>query len=221
MNNNIARAVVRVGDGRGFVVELCGDLVIITACHCLPHTPPAHPASYLEERTYKTLLGPLGSKPRVWAECLFADPIADIAVLGTPDTQDLYKEAEAYSRLVMSYDPLKIGDAPPPECKREILHTGSVLTYPEPSKNVPAWLLSLKGRRIKVELSVGLHGEWLEINPSKAVVPGMSGSPIVSTANEAIGLCSTGCMNPVLKACLPPRLFRPKFTILHPEDVVS
>jgi hypothetical protein len=73
--------------------------------------------------------------------------------------------------------------------------------------------LSLKGRRIKVEVSTSQYGEWLEINPSKAVAPGMSGSPIVSTADEAIGLCSTGLMNPVLKTCLPARLFRPKFTI--------
>jgi hypothetical protein len=136
----LRRAVVRVGDGRGFVVQLGGDLVIITACHCLPRLPLAHPASYLEERTYKTLLGPLRDKPCVWAECLFADPIADIAVLGTPDTQDLYKEAEAYNRLVVGRDPLQIGDAPPPERKREVLSTGRVLTYAEPSKNVSAWL---------------------------------------------------------------------------------
>ena len=29
----------------------------------------------------------------VWAECLFADPVADIAVLGVPDEQYLSSEA--------------------------------------------------------------------------------------------------------------------------------
>jgi hypothetical protein len=31
------------------------------------------------------LLGPLGGKPTVWVECLFADHIFDLAVLGPPD----------------------------------------------------------------------------------------------------------------------------------------
>jgi hypothetical protein len=95
------RAVLRVGDGRGFVVERRGYLghperIVITAAHCLPRLPPPyehllqlptpHPARYLEEETYPRILGPLGRKKlTVWAACLFADPIADIAVLGQPD----------------------------------------------------------------------------------------------------------------------------------------
>jgi hypothetical protein len=46
-------------------------------------SPPAIGSiSYLQERTYRALLGPLGAEPTVWAECLVADPIVDIAVLG-------------------------------------------------------------------------------------------------------------------------------------------
>jgi hypothetical protein len=85
-------SIIRVGKGRGFVVEdaerfarfgFRGDCLVVTAAHCLPFFPPCHSCSYLHERTYKALLGPLGQKPTVWAECLFADPIGDIAVLGT------------------------------------------------------------------------------------------------------------------------------------------
>ena len=79
------QSVVRVGDGRGFVVELKLGTVVVAAAHCLPILPPAHSASYLEERTYQALLGPLGTQPTVWAECRFVDPVADIAVLGPPD----------------------------------------------------------------------------------------------------------------------------------------
>jgi hypothetical protein len=43
---------------------------------------------------------------------LFADPIADIAVLGTPDDQALPDEAEAYEKLVEGMTPLMIGNAP-------------------------------------------------------------------------------------------------------------
>jgi hypothetical protein len=55
------RAVITVGDGRGFVVEgNRGKLCVITAAHCLQDLPPAHPGSYLEERTYPNLLGRIG-----------------------------------------------------------------------------------------------------------------------------------------------------------------
>jgi putative ABC transport system substrate-binding protein len=56
-------AVIRVGDGRGFVVEGERERFVITAAHCLPHLPPCHPAAYEEELTYQALLGPLGNSP--------------------------------------------------------------------------------------------------------------------------------------------------------------
>jgi hypothetical protein len=86
------RAVVTVGYGRGFLLdapETRHKRVIVTAAHCLPHLPPAHGAAYLSERTYADLLGPLGEAPTIWTECLFADPVADIAVLTEPDGQEL------------------------------------------------------------------------------------------------------------------------------------
>jgi hypothetical protein len=63
--NRLASGIVRVGDGRGFVIRCQNyhgheELVVITAAHCLPHFPPPHPAMYLEERTYQRILGPLG-----------------------------------------------------------------------------------------------------------------------------------------------------------------
>jgi hypothetical protein len=75
-------AIVKVGGGRGFVVQGERDRLVITAGHCLPDFPTCHSSSHTEERTYKALLGSLGEKPAVWAECLFADPIGDVAVLG-------------------------------------------------------------------------------------------------------------------------------------------
>jgi hypothetical protein len=94
------QAVVTVGDGRGFVVE--GKLerpYVITAAHCLPELPPAHGMSYLHERTYQKLLGALGEAPSVWAECVFADPVADIAVLSEPEGQELFDQCAAYEEL--------------------------------------------------------------------------------------------------------------------------
>jgi hypothetical protein len=91
----VRSAVITVGGGRGFVVMgkrrigeyYVTDEYVITAAHCLPHLPPCHACSYTEERTYEGLLAPLGGEPAVWAECLFADPVGDIAVLRSPDGQ--------------------------------------------------------------------------------------------------------------------------------------
>ena len=93
------RAVITVGEGRGFVVEGGRQRLVITAAHCLSHFPPCAAFSQLEERTYQDLLGPLGEPPKVWAECLFADPIGDIAVLGSPDSQALSEQSEGLSGL--------------------------------------------------------------------------------------------------------------------------
>jgi hypothetical protein len=51
MTDSLARAVLRVGDGRGFVVTHRGyvnpnERIIVTAAHCLPFHPQAHPARY-------------------------------------------------------------------------------------------------------------------------------------------------------------------------------
>jgi hypothetical protein len=43
---------------------------------------------------------------------LSADPISDFAVLGSPDNQELRAQADAYSELVHSIRPLKVGGAP-------------------------------------------------------------------------------------------------------------
>jgi hypothetical protein len=78
--------VITVGPGgRGFIVEATAwifpEYFVITAAHCLPQLPPPHGFSDLQDRTYENLLAPLGGTPSVWCECLFVDPVADIAVL--------------------------------------------------------------------------------------------------------------------------------------------
>ena len=106
------RAVLRVGGGRGFVVERRRhtgsgvERIVITAAHCLRELPPP---GFADEYLYRGLLGPLRGKRTVWAECLFVDPVSDLAVLGTPDNQELPDEADAYEALVENATPLSIG----------------------------------------------------------------------------------------------------------------
>jgi hypothetical protein len=178
-------AILSVGGGRGFIVQPPGSRVVITAAHCLPDLPPV-PNFRAEERTYPRLLGPLGqSRPSIWAECLFVDPIADIAGLGEPDDVNLRDERLAYRELIYGCPTLPIGKL-----------IGSRL----------AWLLGRDGEweRCAVSRSPLEHHVWVEHAATEGTVPGTSGSPIVLTDGQAIGIITTGeYLNPPLTDCLP------------------
>ena len=170
-------AVVAVGDACGFIIErtrqnLYSDRVIITAAHCLPHLPPADAASDTKCRTYQELVGRLdGPTPKVWAECVFADPVADIAVLAKPDDQALWEEANAYDELIEEAEALPIADAP---------------------AEGPGWLLTLDGQWVACDVK-NVGRLWI-FNAAKPIVGGMSGSPILNSDGAAIGVvcCSSG-----------------------------
>jgi hypothetical protein len=170
------------------------DRIIVTAAHCLPHFPKAHPARHPEEHTYARLLGPLGTEPTVWAECLFADPMADIAVLCTPDNQELSDEADAYEALVDAARPLAIADAPAQDVND--------LT---PGKG-EARVLSLDGRWL--DGRVERRGGWLVFFPKNYIKSGMSGSPIIDRAGKAIGVVSVDIFSPALIDALSTGLLR-------------
>ena len=168
--DNAARAVLKVGDGRGFVVEAADDRYVITAAHCLPYFPPCNPQSYIRERVYASLLGEIGEDLTVWAECVFVDPIADIAVLGCPDGQALWEEAEGWSNLVDSAETLRVGDLAP--------------------EQQPVWLSYLDGSWHKAVASHRGKGIWL-VDAARKIEGGMSGSPILVADGAAVGVLST------------------------------
>ena len=123
----LTAGVITAGSGRGFVVEGSGERLVITAAHCLPFLPPAQSFFGPRERTYGPLLAPLGSEPRACVVCRFVDPIADIAVLGSPDSS----HADEYKALMETATALSISGA---------------LRNPV-NFWLPARLLSLDGRR--------------------------------------------------------------------------
>jgi hypothetical protein len=185
INPPATKSILTVGDGRGFVINYRHRRLIVTAAHCLPFFPPCHGASYLEERTYQTLLAPLDSEPAVWAECLFADPIADLAVLGSPDNQELSNQADAYEALVESLDPFPITDAP---------------------EKSYAWLCSLENEWFDCTVQYNKYADgplWL-FNTEQSIKCGMSGSPIISDASAAIGIVNLGSSNNMSGPCGPP-----------------
>ena len=196
-----AGAVVKVGDGRGFIIEAGHNRLIVTAAHCLPHFPLAAPISYTEERTYADLLGPLGkSVPKVCAECLFADPVGDIAVLGCPDDQALLNEAKAYEMLTEAAPSLRV----------------SAMELPRETK-VSARLLTLDGRWAGCTVEHFGGPLWIS-DAAEPIRGGMSGSPILDIGGAAIGVvcCGRGVVgeaysegpNPNLSDMLPGWLLR-------------
>lgn len=195
MKRELEGAVVRVGKGRGFVVGAGDKRLIITAAHCLPQFPPAASISYVAERTYPALLGPLdGGKTKVWAECLFADPVGDIAVLGSPDDQELSNEAEAYNVLTERDPPLRVNDRQLP-----------------PKTKISAWLMGLDGDWGRCTVKSINATLWIE-DALDGIHGGMSGSPILDDGGTAIGVvvaghtgksCTSGGPNPSLPGNLP------------------
>jgi hypothetical protein len=182
-------AILTVGAGRGFIVQPRHGLwpesrVVITAAHCLPHLP----ANFrVDQRTYPRLLGSLGqSRPSIWAECLFVDPIADLAVLGEPDDIKLHDEWLAYRELI---------DARPALPVSELIGPSRL-----------AWLFGGDGEweRCAVSLSPLKNHLWIQHAATEGTMPGTSGSPIILANGHAVGIVSTGQhLNPRLSDCLP------------------
>ena len=126
-------AVVTVGAGRGFIVGMGHQRFIITAAHCLPELPPPGDI-FTEERTYWHLLARLNSPPSILAECVFVDPVADLAVLGSPDNQEFFDEADAFDDLVDSVTALNIAVAKDgPASASQPSHAAPKRARPEPA----------------------------------------------------------------------------------------
>jgi hypothetical protein len=158
------------------------------------HTLLAAPtAAHLKETTYANIVGPLGEEPTVWAECLFADPVADLAVLGQPDGQELYDESVTYDDLVEK-GTLPIASLPlvrpllTPTLPDALTPQGGAQTFLGPPKwHGRGWLLSLDGRWFGCDVSATWQTLRIE-NTAEPIRAGMSGSPIVSVDGAAVGV---------------------------------
>lgn len=191
--------IVQVGLGRGFIVEGSSERFVVTAGHCLPRLPQCCSFSSTEDNTYRNLIGRLGSECSAWAECLFVDPIADIALLASPDNQLFRDQAEVFGALV--------GDAIP-------FDIASSIDWPQ--SEGPAKLLSLDNSWSPCKLIVVSRALWID-GAVGGIAGGMSGSPIIDDDGAAVGVVcvsagpsdesqeirTEGGPNPSLSCCLP------------------
>jgi len=149
-------ALKKVGQEKGVAQESLSKVIADSANTEHRFCDPDDAAT--EERTYPKLLASLDSaKTDIWAECLFLDPIADIAALGPPDEQALFDESIEYSQLTEDVHALRISDA----------------------RSGQGWILSLDGRWVRTRLELVSCGGELLVDPTE---PGMSGSPILNDA---------------------------------------
>ena len=193
-----SRSILAVGEGgRGFIVEIDEERLVITAAHCLPRSPtPGSPD--FEELLFSELLGPLGRTRTVTSKCLFYDPVSDLAVLGTPGIL----LSEAYNQLMAAATPLPIGKV-----------RGRF------GGESRGWLLSLAGEWFKCKVTRLPRGLYVP-EASQAIEGGMSGSPVLRRDGTAIGVISISsgqaCECPSLTDHLPGWLLRRRIMRLRP-----
>lgn len=175
-------AVVKVGDGRGFVIEyrrevpgkpgeryFYDDRLVVTAAHCLP---PRESVIFPGTFPLADLLGNLDGNPAVSVQCLFVDPVADIAVLGMSEDQGI--PLDGYFAVTEQPEPLRIG---------KIAKEGR-------EWKGWAWLPALDGEWVRVGTRFIGNGLLIEGTPKNSA--GMSGSPILADDGMAIGVVSVG-----------------------------
>ena len=184
--DSLTDAIVGVGSGgRGFIVKAPREQLVVTAPHCLGRDLLlANTGASPMERTIREIVGPLGEKPEVAAECLLADLIRGVVVLGEPDEDD-FDEYDKFEDLVGPRPGIPVG------------------VFGKPG---PGWLLTGDGEweQCRLELS-GWVGSTLRITGAHraAYAPGTSGSPILNADCHVVGVITGGDdVNPVLAANL-------------------
>jgi hypothetical protein len=125
----------------------------------------------------------------VWCQCVFVDPIADIAVLCAPDNQDLAEQAKAYEALVYeAVTPFTIAEPPSKPIPEEVIDVGEE----EAMRECGAFLLSLEGEWFPCRVRHYSNEPLMIHDAARGIMGGMSGSPIITEDGKAIGIVCIG-----------------------------
>jgi hypothetical protein len=155
--------IVRVGRGRGFVVEINNQRLILTAAHCLPE----HPQPYVSDPTLTEIIGTLDDESlTIGATCLSLDVITDLAVLAAPPARR--DDRAAFDHLMILASPLCIA----------------------PAQEGRAWIMALDGTWLPVHIGK-IEGLSLEIVLERDLELGMSGGPVLNDDDAAVSLISS------------------------------
>lgn len=169
---HLEQGIVRVGidGGRGFVVQgQYEERYVITAAHCLDDVPD----DVLEVQNELINVGPLAEPnpdKHISASVYVWDVACDLAVLGCPDNQTFFDEADAYQAFVRGCVALDVDlEVPPypPDCGLPfVVYTSDNL-----------WLAG-------VASTVGMSTTGLVLGID--ISGGTSGSPVFRADNGAV-----------------------------------
>jgi hypothetical protein len=180
--------VIGVGAGLGFVLEVRGNRYVVTAAHCLPQLPEPNPDNdEINELTYENLIGRLGEIPDVSAQCVFIDPVNDVAVLEEPENQELYQQKEAFAVLTQEADAFQLGLLAD-TFQLGLLKDVSTLRKAFEDRWSPGLMLSLDRRWTECQM----ERRGYRVQLSEETQPGTAGSPILNVTGEAVSLVAAG-----------------------------
>lgn len=195
----LKKGVIRVGDGRGFLVAGFNEVLVITAAHCLAEMPGRSLSNMAGGAYSPVWIGPLQGGLEVKADCIFADPFADIAVLRCPDEQQFSSDADAYEHLIAGASTLTIDCTLARSSLGEIQRDGMILSIDGTWQ--PCKVVCSEGGPLQLEqMKAELHAE-------------MAGSPIISMTGAVLGVLSFGgpsslSLHAHLALDLPPKFLR-------------
>lgn len=169
---------------------------ILTAAHCIwwdGDGAMALGGHFLERISTK-------SGAQLFVNVMAAEPVADIAVLDTPDNQAFYEQADAFEAWCNETAAVPVS--------AQVLEIG---------ESMPVHILTHKGTWIRGEITryglPGLPCGMIYIKPEEPIEGGTSGGPVVDAYGRLVGLVSwcggdhcnqdVGGMMPVAHLALP------------------
>jgi len=168
----VARATVKLSTLGGQGVLVNGNL-ILTAAHCIHYVMTG--GTTLGE--WEDILNPIETNDgsRFLVQTYAVEVVADIAVLGCPDDQEVSEAAEAFEIFCENTSPLQI-------CCREF----------ELSQPSPIFIYDHKEKWIAgTAKQYRENAPFLHIIPDQKIEGGTSGSPVVNGIGELLGVVSS------------------------------
>jgi S1-C subfamily serine protease len=166
---NVERAVVQLSKTNGRGVLVPGGF-ILTAAHCIAWDGTGGMA--LGNDYFQHAKAADGRK--LLLDVLAVEPVADIALLGSPDNQRLWKQAEAYEQFVADTRPVRLfrGEWKPLEKSRVFVFH--------------------KDRRwgIATAATYTPDSRVVILDPDRPIRGGASGGPVISRSGELVTVVS-------------------------------
>ena len=155
------------GNGQGVLIK---NNLILTAAHCVSYSAEGYMA--LSEYYIERIKTKKGSELKV--RPLAVEPVSDVAVLGTPDSQGFPADATKFEDFCEEIEPVNLG-----------------MGEPVPWEEFTVYAYSHKGYWITGKATYYRNKPYLiNINTKEQILGGTSGGPIVNENGELVAIAS-------------------------------